>query len=113
MLLFLLACTACGEPQPEPFHLTEEFYEWHCEEADDEYPVDKVIVSTETCDDDVVWIVSELHYTTGQFMKQRLYNELASCYWEATYPIVEGGCDDVAGVALTAWITPSTLGGEG
>ena len=76
MLLFLLACTACGEPQPEPFHLTEEFYEWHCEEADDEYPVDKVVVSTETCDDDVVWIVSELHYITGQFMKQRLYFNL-------------------------------------
>ena len=111
MLFFLLACTACGESQPEPLWLTEEFYEWHCEEDNAEYPVDKVVVSTETCDEGVIWLVSELHYTTGQFMKQRLYQQEESCRWEATYPLINAKCEDVDGVTLTAWVEPATWSG--
>ena len=109
MILALLL--ACGEPQPEPLWLTEEFYEWECEESTEDYPVDRVVVYTETCDNDVVWLVSELHYNTGQFMKQRLFKDTTSCYWEATYPLVDAKCDNVAGVTLTAWVNPATWSG--
>ena len=111
-LLSLAACfVGCGEPKPEPLHLTEEFYEWECVEEDTDYPVDKVVVWTETCDTSVIWLISELHYTTGQFMKQRLYKDIGSCHWEVTYPLVEADCELVSGVVVTAWVDPATWSG--
>ena len=111
LFLFGIACSACGEPQPEPYWLTEEFYDWRCEEKSDEYPVDKVIVSTETCDEGVIWLISELHFDTGQLWKQRLYKDSLSCQWTADFPLVEGDCDNVDGVTLTAWVNPATWSG--
>ena len=105
--LLLIACGGCGDGGVTPLYLTQEFYSWECVSKSEEYPVDRVIATTSTCDESVIWIVSELHYTTGQFMKQRLYKD-ADCRWQVEYPLVQAGCENVEGVTLTAWVNSAS-----
>ena len=103
-VLFLLSgCfVGCGADL-ESIHLTKEYYKWECVEKTQDYPVDKVVVTTETCDSEVTWIIAELYYKTGQTMKQRMYKELGGCGWENEFPLINADCADVDGVTATVW----------
>ena len=111
MLLLLAGCFAGCGTDLEPLYLTEDFYDWQCTEGSGDYPVDKVTVTTTTCDEEVVWIITELHYTTGQFMKQRMYKDELTCEWKNEFPLISAQCDDVDGVTATAWVEPATWSG--
>ena len=104
LLLMLLA--GCSESVTE-FHLTKEFYEWHCEFETEDHPIDTVHVSTNTCDQDVAWIVAEMQFYDGEAMLRRLERDILSpnCEWYTYFPLINDySCDDVEGVALTAWV---------
>ena len=100
----LLLATLTGCPvamEPKPFHLDREFYSWTC---DDYVDYSEVIVTTETCDDDVEFIVAELHLTDGNVWKTNLKTDYeGSCQWEESFLLTEEYCIQVEGVALTAW----------
>ena len=105
-LLLPLFFMGCGESL-SPLHLTKEFYEWHCKQETDDYPLDKVYVITNTCDDDVTWIVAEMHLYDGELMATRLQKDPFSvnCEWQAHFPLINNySCEDVEGVTLTAWV---------
>ncbi len=103
-LLFLLLI-GCGDSMTE-VPLTKEFYEWYCKQETEDYPLDKVYVTTNTCDESVTWIVAELQLYDGERMLRRLEKDNLSvnCEWETDFPLINDYyCDDVEGVDLTAW----------
>ena len=94
LYLLMLACA-----KPEPIYLTEEFYEWSCENSE-RLNLDVVNVSTETCEE-LVFIISEVYFYSGDTMKQRLYKE--DCHWNNHFPLLESSCEEVEGVTLIAY----------
>jgi len=99
-IITLLA--ACGaESQPDPYPLSKEFYAWQCKDYED---FTEVIVTTETCDEDVQFIVAELHLTTEQILKTNLKTAYeGDCQWEESFLLIDEYCVQVEGVALTAY----------
>ena len=94
--------TACGaETQPDPYPLSKEFYSWQCKDYEDHT---EVYVSTETCDEDVQYIVAELHLTTEQIFKTNLKTAFeGDCQWDESFLLIEEHCVQVEGVAVTAF----------
>jgi len=104
--LLLLLLLGCGDSLSE-LPLTKEFYEWHCEPETEANPIDIVYVSTNTCDDEVTWIVAEMHLYDGQVMARSLQrNQLSvNCEWSTDFPLINDyACEDVEGVTLSAWV---------
>ena len=93
---------ACGaESQPDPYPLSKEFYTWQCKDYED---FTEVIVTTETCDEDVQFIVAELHLTTSQVLKTNLKTVYeGDCQWEESFLLIDEHCVQVEGVALIAY----------
>ena len=101
LLLFLVGC---GENISETI-LPKEFYEWQCMKRTDEDPIERVHVSTNTCDD-ITWITGEVHFYDGEILAQRLRKDTLSvnCEWRAEYPLINDySCEDVEGVVVNAW----------
>ena len=100
--LIPIALLACGtETQPDPYPLTKEFYSWQCKDYED---FTEVIVTTKTCDEDVQFIVAELHLTTEQVLKTNLKTSYeGDCQWEESFLLIDEYCIQVEGVALTAY----------
>ena len=114
--IFLLTCLiACnGEIEPEPIHLTQDFYSWTCKDYLD---VSEIVVSTNTCEDyetGLHWIVAEYQLINGIIGKRKL-NKVDdwedSCAWETTFPLVEEYCITVEGVSLTAYVDEPSWAG--
>jgi hypothetical protein len=98
---------ACGEERMSELHLTEEFYEWYCEPETDDYTLDRVHINTNTCDDSVTWITSEVHFQDGEIFARKLDKDTLSvnCEWYAYIPLINDySCEDVDGVTLSAWV---------
>ena len=101
-LLTIMLLAACGaEAQPDPYPLSKEFYTWQCKDYED---FTEVIVSTETCDEDVQFIVAELQLETGRNLKTNLKTSYeGDCQWEESFLLIDEYCIQVEGVALTAY----------
>jgi len=105
-----LTLTACGPGTPEAFELTEDFYEWHCDDDG------AIIVSTETYEcreTGLHYLVAAAYMHDGEVFKINLKND-APCvdsHWEETIPIqvfsyecADPGIEsDVDGVTLTGY----------
>lgn len=105
-MISLLLMLACGDSL-SALPLTKEFYEWHCEPETEDYPLDNVYVTTNTCDDSVTWIIAEMHLYDGELMARRLEKDSLSvnCEWHTYFPLINDYyCEDVEGVTLTAWV---------
>ena len=105
ILTFLLSslsgCANLENSQPDPFPLNSELYSWGCSDYED---YSEVGVSTETCDEDIVYIVAELQFETGKIWKTNLKKETAnSCDWKERFVFYDEYCIQVEGVALTAY----------
>ena len=95
----LFACEV--ETQAKPFALEQSFYDWSCQDFEG---YSEVAVSTQTCDADIQFIVAELQLSTGKTIKTNLKTSFeGSCDWEESFFIVDEQCDQVEGVALTAF----------
>ena len=102
LLPFITGCPVAMKVDPQPIPLTQDFYEWTCKDYE-EYT--EIIVSTETCDDQVRYIVAELHLTNEDVWKTNLKQSFdGDCYWEEQFLLTEEYCIQVEGVALTAWV---------
>ncbi len=112
--LLLLICTACGESQPEPLLLTEEFYDWQCHDYED---ISQIVISTNTCEDyesGLYWLVAESHLTRGSGFKRKLdkaENWHIDCLYQTEIPLIDDYCIEVEGVTLTAYVDPATWSG--
>jgi len=102
LIPFITGCPVAMESQPEPVYLTQEFYDWSCSDYED---YSEINVITETCDDDVRFIVAELHLSDGDVWKTNLKREdIADCIWEERFVLIEEYCIQVEGVTLIAWV---------
>ena len=112
--IFLSLVFACGEPKPEPYHLTEEFYDWTCSDYEN---YSEIIVSTNTCEDHetgLQWLIAESHLTHGSGFKRKLDktdNWQIDCLYQTELPLIEHYCIEVEGIPLTAYINPATWSG--
>ena len=98
--LLLPLFIACGETISD-YPLTQEFYEWDCHDFED---FTEVKVVTETCDEQVKFIVAELHLDDGRIQKTNLKKPVPiDCYWEESFLLTDEICMNVKGVTLTAW----------
>ena len=103
-VLSLLFLVGCGEQQPEPLYLTQEFYNWGCKDYQDQ---SEVVITTSTCDEEVIWLVAEVHLIDGQHWKRKLDSaatEEDECNWETMIPLLDNYCTHVDGVTLTAYV---------
>ena len=100
---FVLFTTGCPVAiEPTPLLLTSEHYAWTCDDYED---YTEVHVATETCDEDVRFIVAELHLTNGNIWKTNLKKENSfDCEWSEQFLLTEEFCVEVEGVALTAYV---------
>jgi len=98
--LFVTGCPVAIAPQP--LLLTSDHYSWSC----DDYPdFSEVVVTTETCDEDVQYIVAELQIVQGPTWKTNLKTNFeGDCLWEESFLLTEEYCVEVEGVALTAYV---------
>jgi len=104
--LLLLPLIACGDMMTE-LPLDKEFYEWYCVQQTELDPIDKVHISTNTCDNSVSWIIAEMHLYDGEFFVRRLEKDTLSvnCEWNTYLPLIDDyTCDDVEGVAMSVWV---------
>ena len=104
--LLLLFLFGCGDSLSE-LPLTKEFYEWHCKPQIEADPIDRVHVTTNTCDESVTWIVAEMHLYDGEIMARGLKKDQlnVNCEWNTEFPLINDyTCDDVEGVSLSAWV---------
>ena len=100
-LAIISALAGCFDAQPEPYPLTKELYTWDCEDYES---YSEVHVSTETCDEDVQFIVAELHLTTGDVLKTNLKTSFeGDCQWDESVLLTSGYCNMVEGVVVTAF----------
>jgi len=95
----LLSCATTGKQQPTGHQLEEEHFDWICHDYED---VTEVVIETVSCDDDVLYIVSEVHLTDGQFWKRKL-DRGEGCIYETFFPLFDDYCIEIAGVTLTAY----------
>jgi len=98
--LLLTFLVGCGEVILD-YPLPQELYDWNCYDFQD---FTEVKVATETCDDQVKFIVAELHLDDGRIQKTNLKKPaVIDCYWEESFFLADEVCMNVEGVALTAW----------
>ncbi len=108
----------CGESAPEPIWLTEDFYEWHCDDTG------SIVVSTETYEcreTGLHFIIADAQMNDGENFKINLKNDkpCENAHWEERIPIHAFGyhCEnpgtpsDVDGVTLTAYADSATWAG--
>lgn len=113
-LLLPLLLIACGESQPEPLYLTEEFYEWVCHDYQDR---SEIIVETSTCEDHetgLYWLIAETHMVDGSRLKRKMdkaENWHIDCLYQTRLPLAEEYCIEVEGVTLTAYVEPASWSG--
>ena len=99
-ILLPLLLMACGETVTD-YPLPKELYEWDCYDFED---FTEVRVATETCDDQVKFIVAELHLDDGTVQKTNLKRPVVvDCHWEESFLLIDEICMNVEGVALIAW----------
>ena len=99
-LLLPLLLVGCGETVTD-YPLSKELYEWNCYDFED---FTEVVVTTETCDDQVKFIVAELHLDDGRIQKTNLKKPaVVDCHWEENFLLTDEICMNVEGVALIAW----------
>ena len=115
-LLFIVPVLfACGESQPEPLWLTEEFYEWTCSDYENQ---SEIVVSTNTCEDHETglhWLIAESHLVNGGRFKRRLDktpNWAVDCLYQTKIPLVDNYCVEVDGVTITAYVEPASWFGD-
>jgi len=112
--LFTAFLMACGETQPEPIYLTQEFYDWTCHDYQDK---SEIVVTTNTCEDyetGLYWLVAEYELVRGGGFKRKLdkADEWESdCLYETNLPLLDEYCIEVGGVTLTAYVEPATYSG--
>ena len=99
IFMTLFGCAHTQEKQPTPYPLTKEYYEWVCHDYED---VSEVEIETVTCDDDVLYIVSEVHLNNGQVWKRKL-DRGEACLYSTFIPLHDEYCIEVEGVTLTAY----------
>ena len=100
MITFTTGCPVAMNP--EPFALSKEFYEWSCKDYED---YTEILVTTNTCDSEVRFIVAELQLADGNTWKTNLKrDQFDDCEWSENFILTEEFCVEVDGVALTAWI---------
>jgi len=99
-ILLPLLLMACGETVTD-YPLPKELYEWDCYDFED---FTEVRVVTETCDDQVKFIVAKLHLDDGTVQKTNLKRPVVvDCHWEESFLLIDEICMNVEGVALIAW----------
>jgi len=100
MKIFLLLLAACGDAVSD-YPLPQELYEWDCRDFED---FTEVKVATETCDEQVKFIIAELHLDDGSIQKTNLKKPaVVDCHWEESFLLTDEICMNVEGVALIAW----------
>jgi len=110
MLLFLALMMGCGETQPEPLHLTREFYSWTCKDYEDST---EIIVTSETCEDrdsGLWYLIAETQLYNGIKYKRHLTQDF-DCHYETNFILIDDVCISVEGVTLTAYVDPATWSG--
>ena len=94
-----LGCAHTQQQQPKAYPLESDYYEWVCHDYED---VSEVEVETVSCDDDILYIVSEVHLTDGKTWKQKM-DPGQDCLYTNFFPLYDDYCISLEGVTVTAW----------